>query len=155
MFYRTYESFNLIKRNIIDYWCIAHIRKQCHLSKDGKFELWWLISYFLVHLVVKTTYFYMQNWPLEGSVCHYCMILNTNVSISKSSVLLHSIFLVVHVTVYALFSHIHNILFLKNLNLLPHTWMSIIGYIKHLIISQVFKLVWRLSVFCPPSSPPP
>ena len=30
------------------------------------------IAHFLLYNVVKTTYLYLQNSPLEGSKCHYC-----------------------------------------------------------------------------------
>ena len=42
--------------------------------------------------VVKTTYLYQQNWLQEDSMCHYCIRLNTNVSIAKSSLMWNSFF---------------------------------------------------------------
>ena len=45
------------------------------------------LSCSLVYVVVKETYFYLQNWQFEDSMCHYCVRLNMNVSISKFSVL--------------------------------------------------------------------
>ena len=32
---------------------------------------------FLLSVEVKTTHFYLQNWPPEGSVCHCCFRLHT------------------------------------------------------------------------------